>query len=378
MLDRLAPTPHGLQASELLADRFCHLQSAHTTCNFVVPYLPPEAKVVHTPLLMDAWAAALSAHPNQPWVQALVLGLQQGVRIGYHPACRFRRAKENCRSARDHPYIVDDYLASELALKRVAGPFENDLRGSSRFGVIPKSSKPGHWRLIVDLSAPSSASVNDGISTADAGMAYSSIHDAARMVLHLGTGTEMAKIDIASAFRLIPVHPDDRYLLGMKWNNQVFIDQQLPFGLRSAPVLFNGYADALEWLIRASAVSHILHYLDDFLDFDNRLYWAAMCLAFFGFLRCGELTIPDHQPYDQTVHMSIHDISMDGNPPGLSVHIKASKTDPFRLRVTLYLGQKWVDLCPLAVMATTSQSGEPHQAPFSASKMAQAFIDDSW
>ena len=149
----------------------------------------------------------------------------------------------------------------------MAGPFEDDLRGvmTSRFGVIPKSSKPGHWHLIVDLSASSSASVNDGISSADAGMAYSSIHDATRMVLHLGTGTEMAKIDIASAFRLIPVHPDDRYLLGTKWNNQVFIDQQLPFGLRSAPVLFNGYADALEWIIRASGVSHILHYLDDFL-----------------------------------------------------------------------------------------------------------------
>ncbi len=44
---------------------------------------------------------------------------------------------------------------------------------------------------------------------------------AARIILQLGQGTEMAKIDIASAFRLIPVHPDDRYPLGMKWNDQV-------------------------------------------------------------------------------------------------------------------------------------------------------------
>ena len=29
--------------------------------------------------------------------------------------------------------------------------------------------------------------------------------------------------------------------------------------------LFNGYADALEWIIRSSGVDHILHYLDDFL-----------------------------------------------------------------------------------------------------------------
>ena len=30
-------------------------------------------------------------------------------------------------------------------------------------GVIPKSSQPGKWRLIVDLMSPQGASVNDGI-----------------------------------------------------------------------------------------------------------------------------------------------------------------------------------------------------------------------
>lgn len=44
----------------------------------------------------------------------------------------------------------------------------------------------------------------------------------------------MAKTDIASALCLIPVHPDEWYLLGMKWNNQVYIERQLHFGLRSA------------------------------------------------------------------------------------------------------------------------------------------------
>ena len=47
-------------------------------------------------------------------------------------------------------------------------------------------------------------------------------------------------------------------------------------------------------------------------------------------MHCGELTINDQQPFDPKVHMTINDISVDGNPPGLSVHIKASKTDPFR------------------------------------------------
>ena len=51
----------------------------------------------------------------------------------------------------------------------------------------------------------------------------------------------------------------------MKWNNAVYNDQQLPFGLRSAPVIFNVVAEALEWILRERSVSHVLHYLDDFL-----------------------------------------------------------------------------------------------------------------
>ena len=96
-------------------------------------------------------------------------------------------------------------------------------------------------------------------------MVYSSVADAARMILSLGQHTEMSKIDLSNAFRIIPVHPDDQHLLGMKWNGKLYIDQQLPFGLRSAPVLFNGFADALEWIMRNEGVQNLLHHLDDFL-----------------------------------------------------------------------------------------------------------------
>ena len=77
-------------------------------------------------------------------------------------------------------------------------------------------------------------------------MAYVTIDDAVRQVVSVGNGALMAKIDIKSAFRLIPVHPADRHLLGMKWNDNWFIDTCLPFGLRSSPKLFNILADLLE------------------------------------------------------------------------------------------------------------------------------------
>ena len=75
----------------------------------------------------------------------------------------------------------------------------------------------------------------------------------------------MAKIDVESAYRNIPVHPDDRHLLAMSWNGRLFVDTQLPFGLRSAPLIFSAVADALEWIAYDNGISFCLHYLDDFL-----------------------------------------------------------------------------------------------------------------
>jgi len=61
----------------------------------------------------------------------------------------------------------------------------------------------------------------------------------------LGKGTLLAKIDIKNAFHLLPVHPADRYMLGMQWNGSIYIDTCLLFGLQSAPKLFNILAEFL-------------------------------------------------------------------------------------------------------------------------------------
>eukprot|EP00731_Ephydatia_muelleri_P036077 Em0199g3a len=39
----------------------------------------------------------------------------------------------------------------------------------------------------------------------------------------------------------------------------------LPFGLRSAPKIFNALADSLEWIIRRKGVAYTAHYLDDYV-----------------------------------------------------------------------------------------------------------------
>ena len=64
---------------------------------------------------------------------------------------------------------------------------------------------------------------------------------------------------------MVPVHPEDRMLLGMMWEGALYVDATLPFGLRSAPKIFNTLADVLEWILKQEGVDWVYHYLDDFL-----------------------------------------------------------------------------------------------------------------
>ena len=82
---------------------------------------------------------------------------------------------------------------------------------------------------------------------------------------------------------------------------------------------------------------------------ENILLWAACCIAFFGFLRCSEFTVPSTHDYDPAVHLSPEDLTIDSrdSPSVLQVHIKQSKTDPFCKGVRLVLGKKDTDVCPL-------------------------------
>ena len=232
-------------------------------------HIPPEACIITTPLIPPAWQSLLADHPHQALVQFFIYRILNGFRIGFsHLKFNLKRARKNMESAYAHKEVVDNYLQEELSKGRVAGPFTHSLvpHGQiSRFGVILKHHKPDSWRLIIDLSHPHDHSINDGIPPSLCSIRYITIDDAINQILSLGRGTMMAKIDIKSAFRLLPVHPAVRHLLMMNWNNSVYIDLCIPFGLRSAPKLFNVAADLLQWIVEHNGVTPLLHYLDDFL-----------------------------------------------------------------------------------------------------------------
>ena len=228
------------------------------------PSPPPHLSSIVTPLRPEAWASELQQIPDRRLVEYLLNGIKCGFRIGFNrQSTRLISASSNMQSAILNPTPVQDFLQKETQAARVLGPFHTHQVTSihlSRFGVIPKRSQPGKWRLILDLSSPDNHSVNDGIAQDLCSLSYSSVDQAAAIIAQLGRDTQLAKIDIAHAYRNVPVHPSDRHLLGMQWDNRIYIDTVLPFGLRSAPKIFSALVDTMEWIFRNNHVSHILHY----------------------------------------------------------------------------------------------------------------------
>ena len=116
------------------------------------------------------------------------------------------------------------------------------------------------------VTFPEGSSVNDRIPKELSSVHYDTIDDAIKKITSLGAGCFLAKTDIKSAFRIIPLHPRDFDLLGLEWEGKFYFDRCLPMGCSSSCNIFETFSTALEWIastkLQASAVIHIL---DDFL-----------------------------------------------------------------------------------------------------------------
>ena len=76
-----------------------------------------------TPLQADQFALELQHHPDRQLVNYVLDGISNGFRAGFSPSHQLKSAKNNKPSALQHAAVVDEYLAHEVSLGRVAGPF---------------------------------------------------------------------------------------------------------------------------------------------------------------------------------------------------------------------------------------------------------------
>jgi len=135
---------------------------------------------------------------------------------------------------------------------------------ASRLGLAP--TQDGTWRTIHHLSLASGLSVNNYIPQACETVTYTRFDDAVAAVQASGPTSVLINQDLADAFRHIPVHPDNWWLLGFGWLGSGWCDQFLPFGCRTWPAISDLFPSALEWIPQTQqGWDHTLSYLDDFL-----------------------------------------------------------------------------------------------------------------
>ena len=131
------------------------------------------------------------------------------------------------QSVRNHPQLIADYL---VAMGLILGPFGRDdlvtfQVHKSHFGLVPKKT-PGEW---IDHRPLDGASDNDGVYSCLCSLQYVTVEEALQEIIKLERGTWIAKVDIRKAYQNVPVHP---HAVG---GGKIYVDDCLPFGLRSAP-----------------------------------------------------------------------------------------------------------------------------------------------
>lgn len=227
---------------------------------------PQANKLVVTPVKVNVLGQFLEGYDDH-LKTFLYEGFKQGFKIQYQGP-RQQRFCKNLLSVQQHENIVAEKLQKEVSLGRIAGPF-NFLPFSnlqcSPIGIVPKK-EINEFRLIHHLSYPDGASINDFIPDELCSVSYTTVDDAIKQIKKLGKSCLLAKTDIASAFRILPVHPDDHELLGIQFNGDFYYDKCLPMGCSISCSIFETFSTALQWIACTKfGVPTMLHILDDFL-----------------------------------------------------------------------------------------------------------------
>ena len=205
----------------------------------------------------------------------LIDGFKHGFKLEYEGGLKnCKRTAPNLKLRVGSKVELWNKVMKEVQLGKFAGPFKEPPYESfvqSPIGLVPKD-KGLKTRLIFHLSYPRDGqSVNSGIPHSKCTVKYPDFDDAIKMCLNEGRGCYVGKSDISSAFRHVPMAPDQWWLLVMKAEHPItkevfyFVDKCLPFGSSISCAIFQAVSDAIAWIVNVRSKKVNVNYLDDYL-----------------------------------------------------------------------------------------------------------------
>ena len=231
--------------------------------NFKCCRIPVSAKNLN----IEVWRKNLSNYYDKMVCDLLEFGFPIDFDRSKVVSCNERR---NHKGARSYPLFINKYLERECNAGRIAGPFAKNPLSLvvSPMNTVPKDSVDER-RVIVDLSWPVGASVNDGISKEVylgevIQLHYASVEQVCQMVMEVGAGAVIYKRDLRHAYRQIPVDPRDYCYLGYYWEDMFYFDTVLAMGQRNAAMACSRTTDAIMYMHQQRG-HRGTNYLDDLI-----------------------------------------------------------------------------------------------------------------
>ena len=217
-------------------------------------------------LCVEAWKEWLDGYEDQNLVKFIEFGWP----VNFDKACPLGRVDNNHPSALNYTEHLEYYIDTELGHRALAGPF-----GGPPFTwthISPLMTRPKKEsekrRVIMDLSWPHGASVNDGVTLTQyvdgpAVIKLPTVDYMEGRMLTLGRGAFLYKTDLARGYRQLRVDPGDWPLLGFKHLGKYYVDICPPFGLRTSALCMQRTTEAISWMHgQQGFISR--PYLDDF------------------------------------------------------------------------------------------------------------------
>lgn len=199
--------------------------------------------------------------------------LEFGFPLGYNSHLPPVSQARNHSGAFFFPSHVDNFISKEVRLSAVLGPFSyNPFEfpwpcAFSPINTVPKKDS-AQRRIIIDLSWPIGQGVNSHIDKDSylgepVNLCFPSVDEFGELMLLKGYGCLMYKIDLARAYRQLPICPGDIPLSGFIWRGLLYFDRVLTFGLRSAALDCQRTSNCFRYLMENEGYT-VLNYMDDF------------------------------------------------------------------------------------------------------------------
>ena len=189
-----------------------------------------------------------------------------GAKIGCKGVFRNPSTANNSASSYNDGEKVSDAIGMWVRKKFVKGPLKEKPPNVKISSIMTRPKPDNSVRVILNLSGPKGASVNEGINPKDFPAKMSSTAKWIQVLNKAGIGCSFCKVDWSDAYKHIAVHHSDLSLQWFTWLGRFFAELCLIFGSKSSAGIFDAVAKVLIFIVIKKSGLHsdyVIQHLDD-------------------------------------------------------------------------------------------------------------------